>query len=65
MPTSLKLHNLNLEELARQYELTGAGILNVVHFAILQSYARNDGLLCQSDLIDGIKKEYLKEDKSF
>ncbi|NOT52576.1 MAG: ATP-binding protein [Chitinophagaceae bacterium] len=66
MPAALK-HNVSvkLEELARQYELSGASILNAVQYAALCCYARKDSEIHQSDLLDGIRKEYLKEDKSF
>jgi hypothetical protein len=36
-----------------------------VQYAALQSYVRGDGIIFHTDLIDGIRKEYLKEDKSF
>jgi len=66
MPENLGLHNsVNLEGLAKQYEMSGASILNVVHFATLQCYARNDNTIYQADLIEGIKKEFFKEEKSF
>ena len=66
MPQNLTLQkSLNLEELARQYEMTGASILNAVHFATLQCYSRNDDTLLHTDLLEGIKKEYFKEEKSF
>jgi AAA+ superfamily predicted ATPase len=66
MPSSLKADNsVDLEELARKYELSGASVLNAVQFATLQAYARNDQTIYQKDLLDGIRKEYMKEDKSF
>jgi AAA+ superfamily predicted ATPase len=66
MPANLKHHtDIKLEELAKQYEISGAGILNAVQYAALQTYTRNNGIICQKDLLDGIRKEYLKEDKSF
>lgn len=66
MPSNLKQHaDIKLEELAKQYELSGASILNAVQYAALQTYARKDGTICHKDLFDGIRKEYLKEDKSF
>ena len=65
MPANLSKHpDINLEELAKLYELSGAAILNAVQFATLQSYARNDGILYQKDLIDGVRKEFMKEEKS-
>ncbi|THU40583.1 ATP-binding protein [Niastella caeni] len=66
MPANLERHaDIKLEELAKQYEISGASILNAVQYATLQTYARNNGVICQKDLIDGVRKEYLKEDKSF
>jgi hypothetical protein len=66
MPANLIVHSsVKLEVLARQYELSGASVLNSVQYAALQSYVRNDGIIFHTDLIDGIRKEYLKEDKSF
>jgi SpoVK/Ycf46/Vps4 family AAA+-type ATPase len=66
MPAGLQHDtSVNLLELADQFELTGASILNAVQFATLQSYARGDGTLLQSDLLEGVKKEFLKEEKSF
>jgi AAA+ superfamily predicted ATPase len=66
MPAGLTSdQSISLEELANKYEMSGAAILNAVHFATLQTYARNDTNIYQKDLLDGIRKEYLKEDKSF
>jgi len=66
MPADLKIHaSVKLSDLAKQFELSGASILNVVQFAALQTYVRNDGVVLQTDLLDGIRKELLKEDKSF
>jgi SpoVK/Ycf46/Vps4 family AAA+-type ATPase len=65
MPASLTLHeSIKLDFLAKQYEMSGAAILNAVQFAMLQAYARNNGDLLHSDLIEGVRKEYLKEEKS-
>lgn len=65
MPASLQLHaSVNLQELAKQYEMTGASILNAVQFSTLQVYARMEKIITQADLVDGIRKEYMKEEKS-
>ena len=48
----------------KQYEMTGAAILNAVQFSTLQVFARKDEIITQADLLDGIRKEYLKEEKS-
>ncbi|MGQ0738756.1 MAG: ATP-binding protein [Bacteroidota bacterium] len=66
MPASLSpAASVDLDELARNYELSGAAILNAVQYAMLQCYARNDRSVHQKDLLDGIRKEYMKEDKAF
>lgn len=65
MPAGLKLHeSIKLDALAKQYEMSGAAILNAVQFAMLQAYARKDGMLHHTDLVEGVRKEYLKEEKS-
>jgi AAA+ superfamily predicted ATPase len=56
--------SVNLEELAKKHEMSGASVLNAVHYATLQCYARNADSIKQSDLIDGIKKEFFKEERS-
>lgn len=65
MPSGLDLDpGANLADLAKQYEMTGAAILNAVQFAVLQVYARREDVLTQADLMAGIRKEFLKEEKS-
>jgi SpoVK/Ycf46/Vps4 family AAA+-type ATPase len=65
MPASLRQDtSVNLSELARSYEMTGAAILNAVQFATLRVYARGDQVLTQRDLVDGVRREFLKEEKS-
>lgn len=65
LPTGFALDaSVDLNDLAAQYELSGASILNAVYFAALQCYSRNNLTLHQSDLVDGIRKEFLKEEKS-
>jgi SpoVK/Ycf46/Vps4 family AAA+-type ATPase len=57
-----------LADLAQAYELSGASIINIVQYAALKSLSRSNGtsqhLLTRTDLIDGIRKEFRKEDKS-
>ncbi|MFB6317236.1 ATP-binding protein [Saccharicrinis sp. FJH54] len=64
IPGSVKLDpEISLEEIARKYDITGANILNVVHYAGLRTIEGKSGTLRHRDLIDGIKKEYIKEGK--
>ncbi len=63
-PEKVTLDGIDLSNVARQYELTGAHIMNVVQYACLQSLSKKTNKISQKDLIDGIKKEYSKEGKS-
>lgn len=55
---------IQLKDLADKYELTGAAILNIIHYAALQSISRNDQYIRLSDLIEAIRKEYRKEERT-
>lgn len=57
--------DVQLKELAARYEMTGAAILNAVHFAVLQTHAIRGKELTLAALTDGIRKEFMKEEKSF
>ncbi len=65
LPTNLTLHNsVNLSDIASQYELTGASILSAVQYATLRSYSQQSKELTYADLIEGIRREFMKEEKS-
>ncbi len=65
IPSMLMLHpETDLTEIARQYEVTGAAILNVMQYASLQAIKRKDHLIYAKDLVEGIQREFQKEDKS-
>lgn len=67
LPKQLDLQDIDLQEVARRYELTGSGIMNVIQDMSLKTIAINpSGYKVSMDLLlDSIKKEYLKEDKIF
>lgn len=60
----LLAEDVNLEEIARQYELTGGNIINVIQYAYLMMLHRKDTLIQAQDIKDGIRKEFLKEGKT-
>jgi putative ABC transport system substrate-binding protein len=61
MPASLVLdEHISLKELAGKYELSGAAILNAVHFAMLQTFANDRTSIDQSALLDGITSSLTK-----
>lgn len=66
MPASLHTNgHLDLRALAERFELTGAAILNVMHYATLQTFARKGEQLQLTDVMEGVRKELMKEEKSF
>jgi AAA+ superfamily predicted ATPase len=56
---------INLRELADQYEISGASIMSAVYYATLRVLARPDRTLYQADLVEGVKKEFMKEERTF
>ncbi|MDX1909708.1 MAG: ATP-binding protein [Bacteroidia bacterium] len=54
---------VHLEEIARRYELTGANILNIVHYCCLRLMATAETVLTPDILLMGIRREFAKEDK--
>lgn len=65
LPQSLKLEgSIDLQQLSEKYELNGSAILNVVHDAALKSVARNDPVIKQDDLIEAIRKELRKDERT-
>lgn len=65
MPAGLRVpDSVNLSDLSAQYELTGAAILNTVQYAALRSYEKQSEEIHFTDLIEGIRREFNKEEKS-
>ncbi len=56
--------SMNLKELADKYELNGAAILNIIHYAALQSVSRSDKYIRIADVMEAIRKEYRKEERT-
>lgn len=64
MPANLALDpKLDLQDLAGKYDLSGASILNATQYATLHCYAAGSHLLRQEDVLYGIKREFMKEEK--
>lgn len=57
------LNGINLESIAHRYELSGASILNIVQFCCLRSLNRGDNQILESDVREGLIKEFNKEGK--
>jgi len=64
-PSNLGIHeSVDLMTIANSYELTGASILSVVQYASLRSYEQKKSELHHTDIIEGIRREFMKEEKS-
>ncbi len=55
---------IDLKKIADKYELNGAAILNIVHYAALKAVSKNDEYLRFEDIIEGMRKEYRKEERT-
>lgn len=65
LPNNLQLkEDINLNDIAQRYELSGASILNIVQFASLRAMDRGDNTIHNHDFLTGIKREFWKEEKS-
>lgn len=56
--------NIDMEEIAYEFELSGGAITNVVRYTSLKALSRNSNIIELHDLINGIKKELKKEGKT-
>ena len=64
LPSTVKIdERLNIEEIARKYQLTGANIVNVIQYAGLRTLENESPVLSVEELLQGIRKEYEKEGK--
>ncbi|MCC7507063.1 MAG: ATP-binding protein [Saprospiraceae bacterium] len=62
-PDKFQLNGLNLNAFAQRYELSGAGILNVVQFACLRALERNSTQIAEAEVREGVIREFGKEGK--
>ncbi len=66
IPEMLQLaDDVSIVDISKRYHLSGSNILNVVQYACLKTADANSHKLTLPVLIDGIKKEYIKEGRVF
>lgn len=66
LPKNLGLQKeVSIDQIARTYNLSGANIVNVIQFACLKTAEEGSEEISRQHLIEGIKKEYVKEGKMF
>ena len=58
-------NRVDLEEIAEKYEMPGGAIMNVVRYATLMALKNNTHVINYDDLLNGIRKEFQKEGKTF
>lgn len=51
---------VNLNDIAKNYELAGGSIINIVHYSSLMALKRKEGTIRLEDIVEGIKREYRK-----
>lgn len=65
LPDFLKCEDtINLRLFAQKYVMSGASILNAVHYAALKTLAGGRYIISETDLLNGIKNEFAKEEKT-
>ncbi len=62
-PEKARLDQVNFEQLAKKYELSGSGIFSVVQFACISTLAQNSEEISAEIIIKGIQREYVKENR--
>lgn len=63
-PKQLKFESdVNLKQIAQKYELSGADIMNVVQFVCLNTLAKDSLTVSYSDIVESIKREFIKSGK--
>jgi ATPase family associated with various cellular activities (AAA) len=66
IPAKAKIaEDINLPLIAGKYELSGSAIVSVIHYASLKTIHRNSAVILKQDLLDGIRREYEKEERVF
>ena len=63
-PSQVKMDTqVNLDQLARDHELSGSNIINVVQYACLHAMNQGTHIINHDTILSGIRKEYLKENR--
>ncbi|CAA9197844.1 ATP-binding protein [Flavobacterium collinsii] len=64
LPKGIKIaEDVNLNELSKKYDITGANIVNIIQYACLKTLESENESINLHHLLQGIKKEYAKEGK--
>lgn len=64
-PKAALAEDVDLKTISGRYELSGSAIVSVVHYVSLQTINKNSNIISKNDIMEGIKREYEKEEKVF
>ncbi|HMQ68011.1 MAG TPA: ATP-binding protein [Ignavibacteria bacterium] len=65
IPSRLRLSgDVLLESISGKYDLTGAMIVNIIHYAAIKTFALSKNEISNQIIMEGIRKELQKEEKS-
>ena len=59
-----ELIDVDISEIAEKYEISGGAIINVVRYAAIKALNNNSHHLTSADLIEGVRKEMIKEGRT-
>ncbi|RKD88357.1 ATP-binding protein [Mangrovibacterium diazotrophicum] len=60
-PKAVRLESeIDINEIARKYEISGGAIINIIQHCSLRALARGTNEIRQADMIEGIRREYHK-----
>ncbi len=66
LPNKLKLDaTIHINEIAEKYEVSGSNIINIIQYCSLKVLSLKSDVLTPEILLEGIKKEYIKEGRLF
>jgi hypothetical protein len=55
---------IDLNQLAKQYELSGGPIMNIIQYSSLKALVRGSNVITYPDLLEGLKRELSKENRT-
>ncbi|WP_299211837.1 ATP-binding protein [uncultured Dokdonia sp.] len=65
LPNNITLEEaVSLESIARKFAITGSNIVNIIQYACLKTIAKGTTIITYDIILEGIKKEYIKEGKT-
>lgn len=56
--------DIDLHALAKKYEISGGGIINVLRYVVIQAANRQEAIITNRDIINGLRKEFHKSGRT-